>query len=152
MGHRRHSMKDEDEPNRERLVSLVEEARDRLAQMLGDSSFEIKERRPGHCSIAVPTLTLNIYRRPKSEVIDSSIELQPPPVSPVRLSQELHTWLILKSRGEAWPKPSTFSGRQALSDELDRVSRALNVVTDEEMLEETLLWEAGYRNGWLAWG
>lgn len=134
------------------LALLIEKARPRLAQMLGGTIFEIKEHREGHCSIVTPALTLNIYRRPKSQVIDSSIELPSLPSHAVRLSHQLHTWLILKSRGERWPEPSTGEPRQLLSDELDRISRALEVVADEQMLEETLLWEAGYRNGWLAWG
>jgi hypothetical protein len=152
MGHRPDNMTNDDRQNRDRLASLVEEERPRLAQMLGSTSFEIEERRGGHCSIAGSTLTLNIYRRPKSEVIDSSIELHSLPSDPMKLSHQLHTWFILKSRGEPWPEPSTGTARQLLGDELDRASRALKVVADKQMLLEALLWEAGYRNGWLAWG
>jgi len=136
----------------DRLAPLIEEARPRLAQMLGSTLFEIEEQRGGHCSIKTSTFTLHLHRRPKSEVIDSSIELRTLPAQTVKLSHQLHTWLILKSRGEPWPQPSTGMASQLLSDELDRVSRALKVVGDGQMLEEALLYEAGYRNGWLAWG
>ena len=136
----------------DRLAPLIEDARPRLAQMLGSPYFQIEEHRGGHCSIKTSAFTVNFYRRPKSDVIDSSIELGSLPPHFVTLTHQLHTWLILKSRGEPWPQPSTGVASQSLSDELDRVSRALKVVGDNQMLEEALLYEAGYRNGWLAWG
>ena len=145
-------MRNDQRRDRERLACLIEEARPRLAQILGSTSFEIEEHHGGHCSIAGPTLTLNIYRRPKSEVIDSSIELHCVPSHAVKLSHQLHTWLILKSRGEPWPRPSTGIAWHLLGDELDRVSRALKIVADDQMFKETLLWDAGYRDGWLVWG
>lgn len=39
-----------------------------------------------------------------------------------------------------------------LSDELDRISRALQIIANENGLLEALLWEAGYRDGWANWG
>lgn len=135
-----------------RLALLIQEAGPRLAQMLGSPSFEITQHRGGHCSIKTSAFTVNFYRRPKSDVIDSSIELGSLPPRFVTLSHQLHTWLILKSRGEPWPQASSGVASQTLSDELDRVSRALKVVADDRMLEEALLYEAGYRKGWSAWG
>lgn len=135
----------------DRLAPLIEAARPRLAQMLGSTSFEIEEHRGAHCSIKASAFTLHVHCRPKSDVIDSSIEIRTLPAHAVTLSHQLHTWLILKSRGEPWPQQSAGTANQLLNDELDRVSRALKVVGDEQMLKETLLYEAGYRNGWLAW-
>lgn len=120
--------------------------------MLGEHPVQIIERRGGHCSIPTASLTLHIYRRPKSEVIDSSIEFSSLPQSAVTLSRNLHTWLILKSRGEAWPESANGLPAQLLDDELVRISRALHIIRDDQQRIEALLWEAGYRDGYSSWG
>jgi hypothetical protein len=134
------------------LATLIESQRQRLSQTLGEHSIETEDRQAGRCSIKTPTLTLHIYRRPKTDVIESAIELRTLPPHPVKLSDQLHTWLILKSRGEPWPTPAAGTPENILSEELDRVSRALRIMEDDEERLETLLWEAGYRDGWLRWG
>ena len=135
------------------LAFLIEAERERLAQMLGGGSSKVVPHRAGPCSIASGGLTVHVFRRPGSDLIVSSVELSETPAHRMSLSNHLHTWMILRSRGEPWPAPSPAGGpARALSDELDRLSRALQFVRDEDTLTEVLLWEAGYRNGYLAWG
>ena len=49
-----------------------------------------------------------------------------------------------QARGEDWPPPQS---ADPLAEELARVSRAVPILRDETALRETLVWDAGYRDG-----
>ena len=135
------------------LAALLEADRALLADTLGPSRFTIADVDEDHCRVDTDGLTIHFYRRDGDWPIDSSLELASAPAHAVPLTNHLHTWFVLKSRGEKWPAPLS---RDPLADELARVGRAIPVVRDEAMLVETLLWEAGYMNGFaevaVPWG
>src|SRR5690349_13546274 len=119
------------------LTLLVEAQRKRLAEILGTTAFGIVEVDADHCRVESGRLTVHFYRRAGDWPIDSSLELTSVPDHAVPLGDHLHTWLLLKSRGDDWPAPQP---ADPLADELARVARALPVVRDEAMLLESLLW------------
>lgn len=133
------------------LASLIEAERPRLADMLG-AAFALVEDDEGHVRIVAEGLTVHLYSRAGEGAIHSSIELAFVPAHAVPFTTHLHSWLVLKSRGEAWPEPQREDLAPArLAAELDRVDRAIAIVRDETRLRETLLWEAGYMHGYASW-
>jgi hypothetical protein len=134
------------------LALLIEAARPALSDMLGNAAFEITVHNDDHCSIGGCAHALQFYRVSSSGMIHSSIRLGQMPVHPVRLSEHLHSWLVLKSLGEAWPEPvAAASESDEFDSELGRLARALVAIGDAQTLDGVLLWEAGYRSGYLSW-
>jgi hypothetical protein len=134
------------------ITPLIEANRPRLGDMLGAAPFTLVEVDEGHCRVMTDRLTIHFYRRPGEGAIHSSLELGSVPAHAVPFTNHLHTWLVLRSRGEEWPEPQSESLDPAqLAAELDRVERAIPIVRDETSLRETLLWEAGYMDGYASW-
>jgi hypothetical protein len=131
------------------LASLIEADRARLIDIFGTTSFTIDGSDDDHVRVVTDGLTIHFYRRVSDGLINSSLELASVPARKVPLTDHLHTWLLLKSRGEDWPETQ---GANPLGAELARLARALPVLRDEAMLVETLLWEAGYMDGYDRWG
>ena len=123
------------------LASLIAAARPRLADLLAAAPFVIEEIDDGHCRVTTDGFTLHLYARQSGGLIDSSIELACVPAHAVPFTEHLHSWLVLKSRGEDWPvvEPEVSAPAQ-LAHELDRIERVLPIVRDETMLREALLW------------
>lgn len=131
------------------IAALIEAERPRLAEMLGAAPVAVVEVDEGHCRVIADGLTIHFYRRPDEGAIHSSLELASVPAHAVPFTNHLHSWLVLKSRGEAWPEPRREGSASArLAAELDRLARAIPIVRDETSLRETLLWEAGYMAGY----
>ncbi len=126
------------------LATLVEAERSRLAGFMGATPFIVTEVDADHCRVETRDLTIHFYRRQGDWPIDSSLELASVPTAAVPLTDHIHTWLVLKARGEDWPPPQS---ADPLAEELARVSRAVPILRDETALRETLVWDAGYRDG-----
>lgn len=134
------------------IASLIESNRPRLADMTGWTEFAIVEVDGGHCRVASDGLTIHFYSRPEEGAIHSSLELRSVPTHRVPLTRHLHSWLVLRSRGEEWPEPDRDEPASSqLESELSRVARAIAIVGDETSLRECLLWEAGYVDGYSSW-
>jgi len=131
------------------LASLIEADRVCLVAIFGATSFTIDGSDDDHLRVLADGLTIHFYRRVSDGLIHSSLELASVPAHKVPLTDHLHTWLLLKSRGEEWPDTQ---GANPLAAELARLARALPVLSDEAMLVEALLWEAGYMDGYDSWG
>lgn len=130
------------------LASLIEAEHGRLADALGAAPFAIAEAGDDHCRVVADGLTIHFYRRSRDGLIHSSVELASTPAHAVALSDHVHTWLLLKSRGEEWPDTQC---SDALAAEIARLARALPALRNEATLVESLLWEAGYMVGYERW-
>src|ERR1700712_4268727 len=111
------------------IFSLIEANRARLAEILGTAPFAIDGVDENHCRVTTERLTIHFYRRPAEVVIHSSLELAHVPGHAVPFTNHLHTWLVLRSRGEEWPGPQPeTSNALPIARELERVSRAIAIV------------------------
>lgn len=132
----------------ESLGTLVEADRARLVEILGATPFTIAETGNHGCQVATDRFTIQFTWHADEELLDSAFALHAVPTHAVPFSDRLHTWMVLKSRGEGWPVPQRRAPVQAqLATELERVGRAVAVLRDETTLRETLLWDAGYLDG-----
>ena len=115
-------------------------------------SVDIVEVDEGHIRVASDRLAIHFYAPRNEGIIHSSLELTSVPEHRVPLTSHIHSWLVLRSRGEAWPGSESEGGAtEGLARELDRLERAIAILSDESSLRETLLWEAGYMNGYSSW-
>lgn len=136
----------------ESLTSLLEAEQPQLERTLRTASFKIERVDDDHCRAVTDPLTIHFYRTAES-VIHSSIELSSVPAHALQFTSHLHTWLVLKSRGEEWPETEQGSlPSDQLRNELQRLARAIPIIGDDTTLRETLLWERGYMDGYARWG
>ena len=134
------------------IASLIDAERPRLAGLMGTASVDIVEIDAGHVRVASDRLTIHFYASKDRSTIHSSIELLSVPEHRIPLTDHVHCWLVLRSRGEEWPElEGEGAASSGLARELDRLERAVAIVSDESSLRETLLWEAGYVNGYSSW-
>jgi hypothetical protein len=129
------------------LPSLIEADRAGLVEIFGATPFTVASSSDDHVRVVADSLTIHFYRRVSDGLIHSSLELASVPAHKVPLANHLHTWMLLKSRGEDWPETQS---ADPLGAELTRLARALPMLRDETILVESLLWEAGYLNGFAA--
>lgn len=132
------------------LASLIEREQPQLKKMLG-AAFDIQEADDDYCRVITDHMTIHFYRTTEG-VTHSSIELRSIPAHAVEFSGHLHTWLVLKSRGEEWPDAGRgTSPVDQLTNELMRLQRAIPLLRDDTALRDILLWEAGYMDGYADW-
>ena len=135
------------------IASLIEAQRPRLAEMLGAMSLDVVAVDEGHIRVAGDRLTIHFHASKDGGAVNSSIEIHSVPEHRIPVTDHIHCWLVLRSRGEEWPEPEEGADAAGgLARELDRLERAIAIVGDEASLRETLLWEAGYMNGYSSWG
>jgi hypothetical protein len=134
------------------IAALIEADRAQLADSLGFAQLAISEAEDGGSRIVADRFTVHIRWHADEALLDSTFALHHLPVHAVPFSDRLHTWMVLRSRGEDWPAPQRGAPAAAqLAGELERVGRAAAILRDEEMLRETLLWDAGYLEGLVRW-
>ena len=130
------------------LAALIETHRARLTDSLGGEQFAIAEAEDGGGRIIADRFTIHIRWQADERLVDSTFALRHVPVHAVPFSDRLHTWMVLRSRGEDWPVPRRGAPAAVqLAAELERIGRAAAILGDEAMLRETLLWDAGYLGG-----
>jgi hypothetical protein len=133
------------------LAALLEADRARLAELLGPAPLTIDGAEDGGCCISTGRFTVHFRWHAGEELLDSAFALHQMPAHAVPFSDRVHTWMVLRSRGEDWPAPQRGAAMQAqLTAEVERVGRAAQVLCDDATLRETLLWDAGYLDGLVA--
>lgn len=130
------------------IAALIETHRAQLAESLAAAQVTIAEAEEGGVRIVADRFTIHIRWHAGEQLLDSTFALRDAPDHAVPFSNSLHTWMVLRSRGEDWPVPQRGAPAAAqLAAELERVGRAAAILRDEAMLRETLLWDAGYLEG-----
>lgn len=135
------------------LSSIVSAEAAYLREMLDLREVTVNSNDQDHCSLETDRFRLHFLRQPPGSLISSYFEFHNVPDNERALSKCLHTWLILRSIGEPWPTLEVVSqDSNSVVREMQRIKLALSAINDDQSLLRTLLWEAGYMDGYASWG